>query len=222
MRDVRTPLLIVSLVVTLLLLVVVLGVTLGTPHTDTLLGAMTKLRMQKSVYARAAQRAQKVNKPLLVIGNPRGGWLNSLFPGYGCGDVCLDINGCECPHDDEVTHIKADLLTSLQRMQSNSMVSFESEVLEYVDDIEDVLNELKRVTGSSNNMFAVHLLGTRCGFPRGKDVNTSDALRMPHQRIFTHYPPFHDAYVWTDTPQFASHLYFSRNNLASDRPHLTS
>ena len=32
----------------------------------------------------------------------------------------------------------------------------------------------------------------------------------------------HNAYVWTDTPQFAWHLYFSRKNLASDRPHLTT
>ena len=96
-------------------------------------------------------------------------------------------NGCECPRNTVVTHIKADLLTSLQRMPSDSVVSFESEVLEYVDDIENVVNELKRVTGSSDNMFAVHLLGTRCGFPRGMDVNTGDALCMPHQRILTHH-----------------------------------
>ena len=47
---------------------------------------------------------------------------------------------------------------------SNSVVVFESEVLPYVDDIHEVVAELGRVTGG--DVFAVHLLGTRSGFPR--------------------------------------------------------
>ena len=208
-----------AVIVLVIIVAVVLGITFGTSHTDTMLGAMTKLRMQKSVYKRAKKRAEEVQKPLLVIGNPRGGWLNALFPAYGCGDMCLDINGCECKANENPVHIKADLLTQLKSMPSNSCVSFESEVLCYVDNIADVIRELKRVTG--DDMFAVHLLGTRCGFPKGMDIKASDTLRMPHRQIITHYPPFHPDYMWTSTPQFASHLYFSRKNLASEFPDRT-
>jgi hypothetical protein len=191
-------------------LVALLWLTLGTEHVDTLLGALTKLRMQRHVYAMARRRAKQTGKPLLVIGNPTGGFMNRFVQGYGCGDACVDLNGCECPHGG--TSVKSDLLASLLRMRDDSVVSFESAVLGYVDDIRAVVAELRRVTGG--DMFAVHLLGTRSGFPSGMDISPKDEVRMPHKRIVTHCPPFHHEYLWTETPQFASHLYFSRSGLA--------
>ena len=191
-------------------LVALLWLTLGTEHVDALLGALTKLRMQRHVYAMAQRRARETGKPLLVVGNPTGGLLNRLVQGYGCGDACVDVNGCVCPTGG--TSVKSDLLASLLHMQTDSVVAFESAVLGYVDDIRAVVAELRRVTGG--DMFAVHLAGTRLGFPPGYDINPRDGVRMTHKRIVTHCPPFHPEYVWTETPQFASHLYFSRRGLA--------
>jgi hypothetical protein len=191
-----------------------LWLTLATEHVDVFLGALTKIRMQRHVYALAQRRALDTGKPLLVVGNPTGGWLNRFFQGYGCGDACVDVNGCECPSGESV---KADLLESLRKLRSNSVVTFESEVLPYVDDICGVVSELRRVTGG--DMFAVHLLGTRSGFPSGMDISPKDEVRMPHRRIVTHCPPFHHEYLWTETPQFASHLYFSRRRLAGHECH---
>ena len=191
-------------------LCVLLWITLSTEHVDTFLGALTKIRMQRRVYEMARLRARQTGKPLVVVGNPTGGWLNRFVQGYGCGDACVDVNGCECPRGG--ASVKADLLVSLRRLQSNSVVVFESEVLPYVDDIHEVVAELGRVTGG--DVFAVHLLGTRSGFPGGMDISPKDEVRMPHKRIVTHCPPFHPEYLWTETPQFASHLYFSRKRLA--------
>ena len=191
-------------------LLVLLWLTLATEHVDVFLGALTKIRMQRRVYAMAQRRARETGKPLLVVGNPTGGWLNRFVQGYGCGNACVDVNGCECPNGG--VSVKADLLASLRGLRSNSVVAFESEVLQYVDDIREVVAELGRVTGG--DVFAVHLLGTRSGFPGGMDISPKDEVRMPHKRIITHCPPFHPEYLWTETPQFASHLYFSRKRLA--------
>lgn len=181
------------------------GITFGTHHVDTVLGGWTKIRMQRQVFKRASRRAKDTGKPLLVIGNPRGGFLNRITKTYDCGDACLDINGCTCPKSWAGTHIVADVLEALKTMPTNSHVSFESEVFPYVDDLPPVLAELQRVTGG--DMFSSQCMGVRTGFAPGVDINPADANPITHKRIMTHFPPFSKTYRWVETPEFASWLY---------------
>jgi len=61
----------------------------------------------------------------MVIGNPTGGFMNSLFPAYGCGDLCIDLVGCEkCKKT-----IKGDIVDILKKKSDNSYVVYESGVL---------------------------------------------------------------------------------------------
>ena len=72
---------------------------------------------------------------------------------YGCGDVCIDLHGCDyCKKS-----IKGDVLDILKKLPSDSYVIFESCVLEYLDEKkkELVLKEIKRV--SPNNFFEVRI-----------------------------------------------------------------
>lgn len=108
---------------------------------------------RKNVYNQAKQRADKLQKPLLVVGDPAsGGWVTRLIPfSYGCGDICVDIQGCDACADS----IQADIENVLPRLPSNSCVVFISVVLEYVENIEQVIGQLNRVAGK--NLFVVHI-----------------------------------------------------------------
>lgn len=99
-----------------------------------------------SVYKKAKEASKKQQKQLLVIGNPKSGfWNKNVSPAYGCGDVCLDLIGCnDCP-----TSIKGDVLEQLKNMTTDSYVIYESCVLEYIDQNlrEEVQREINRVSG---------------------------------------------------------------------------
>ena len=84
-------------------------------------------------------------KKLLVIGNPVSGvWNKHIKQAYGCGDICLDLLGCDCP-----IQIKGDILKELKKMNTNSFVIYESCVLEYIDQtkLPEVKKEIDRVSG---------------------------------------------------------------------------
>ena len=100
-----------------------------------------------STFRQAKQHAAAVNKPLLVIGGPKKGFMNSIYPVYGCGDVCIDLHGCECKHS-----LKGDVLEVLLRMSNNRYVIFESCVLEVLDKKKQdlVLKEIERVSGGDS------------------------------------------------------------------------
>jgi len=98
---------------------------------------------RKTIYKLAQQRSNQLKKPLLVIGSPQAGFTHSIFGStYGCGDVCLDLNGCHCNNS-----IKGDLLVELRKMKTNSYVIFESCVLEYIPSrrLAAINKELRRV-----------------------------------------------------------------------------
>lgn len=38
--------------------------------------------------------SKKVHKPLMVIGSSFTDFMNSVYPVYGCGDVCVDLIRC--------------------------------------------------------------------------------------------------------------------------------
>jgi hypothetical protein len=101
-------------------------------------------------YKRAYKLSKKLNKPLMVIGDPYNGRASKVLgKNYGCGDICLDLTGCpKC-----VNSSKGYLEDTLPAFPDNSHVIFVSCVLEYVDDVELVYDQLKRISGG--DMYVV-------------------------------------------------------------------
>jgi hypothetical protein len=100
-------------------------------------------------------RAKKIKRPLVVIGDPYNGkgtkFFNKFLDTYGCGDETIDLTGVpKCENG-----IKSDLFEYLIKQKSNSKVFFISCVLEYIENIDEVIKELYRVAGSSINIFIV-------------------------------------------------------------------
>lgn len=96
-------------------------------------------------------------KPLLVIGsNSTGGLSSRIISGfdinlYGCGDLCVDSLGCDlCPNSrsEKIENV-------LLELNNNSYVIFISCVLEYVDDLPNIIKELERVSGG--DLFVVYI-----------------------------------------------------------------
>jgi hypothetical protein len=91
----------------------------------------------------------------MVIGSPVSGGVSGQISSqlhlYGCGDVCVDMNGCETCTNGITTRIE-DFLPTLE---NNSYVIFISVVLEYVDDLPAVIKDLERVSGG--DLFVVYI-----------------------------------------------------------------
>jgi hypothetical protein len=107
------------------------------------------------MYKKAKKRSKKLNKKLIVIGDPYNGIACRIFSRfyktYGCGDETVDLTGApKCPNG-----IKNDIYKYLKSKPSNYGVIFVSCVLEYIDNINDTIKELYRVSGSSKNLFIV-------------------------------------------------------------------
>ncbi len=104
------------------------------------------------LYNQARTRANKLNRKLVVIGNPTASWKNKLFgSSYGCGDVCIDLAGCECKAGETRTPPQ-EALYALSVMPSDSVVIFESGTKHIVPGLED---EMWRVGGK--NVYSVSL-----------------------------------------------------------------
>lgn len=105
---------------------------------------------RRRIFQKAVLRAQVKGKPLLVIGGPRAGFINQVIgQDYGCGTVCIDLEGCiGCKNGIETR--AEDFLVNLP---DDSFVVYVSCTLEYVDDIELVSGELFRVSG--DDLFVV-------------------------------------------------------------------
>ena len=101
-----------------------------------------------SYYKLAEAASKRTGKPLLVLGDPNSGYIatRNMPIMYGCGDVCTDLTGCPgCPVSTQ--KIKGDALEVLSKMKTNSHVIYTSYTIEYIEDIEPVITELKRVSG---------------------------------------------------------------------------
>ena len=96
-------------------------------------------------YKKALAYSKKINKPLLVVGDPDAGFFNRTFTRvYGCGDLCTDLDGCNNCENSE----KGDILDVLKNKSDKSFVIFESCVLECINDknkIQEISNEMNRV-----------------------------------------------------------------------------
>jgi SAM-dependent methyltransferase len=94
------------------------------------------LRRQQ-VFQVAEAWAKSLNRPLIVIGAPDGG----VTSGYGCGDTTIDLAPTSCPNG------KVLDITKPLPFTDDSVVVFCSCVLEYVDDPNAAISEIRRISG---------------------------------------------------------------------------
>jgi hypothetical protein len=108
---------------------------------------------RSTLYKLAQKRSQKTKRKLIVIGDPNNGKYSRLMgAAYGCGDICIDLSGCPKCKNGKI----GDATEELRKIPSNSAVIFISCVLEYVDNIEELITEIYRVGGNdSQNIFVV-------------------------------------------------------------------
>lgn len=114
--------------------------------------ALIRHRERTAAFQAAIERATALDRRLVVIGDPDAGMHTRLWRAYGCGDVCVDLNGCpRCPMT-----VVADITKGpIPDVADNSSVVFVSCVLEYVTDIDAALREISRIAGSADNVFVV-------------------------------------------------------------------
>ncbi|MHC4618510.1 MAG: hypothetical protein ACYTEQ_12245 [Planctomycetota bacterium] len=105
---------------------------------------------RERVYGAAQKRALAVGRPLVVVGDPDSGLHTSLRRAYGCGDACVDLNGCP-------TCVISHMADIQQRLPfgDDSQVVFVSCVFEYVKNFDAAWNEIIRIAGSPKNIFVV-------------------------------------------------------------------
>ena len=114
--------------------------------------ALIRFRERRAAFEAAVERASALDRRLVVIGDPDAGLHTRLMRAYGCGDVCVDTNGCpKCPMT-----IVADITKGpIPDLADDSAVVFVSCVLEYVIDLDAALREIARIAGSADNVFVV-------------------------------------------------------------------
>lgn len=114
--------------------------------------ALIRFRERRAAFETAVERASALDRRLIVIGDPDAGLHTRLMRAYGCGDVCVDLNGCpKCPMT-----IIADITKGpIPDVADDSAVVFVSCVLEYVTDLDAALREIARIAGSADNVFIV-------------------------------------------------------------------
>ena len=114
--------------------------------------ALIRFRERTAAFKTAAERAAALGRRLIVIGDPDAGMHTRLMRAYGCGDVCVDMNGCpKCP----VTVVADITQGPIPDIADDSAVVFVSCVLEYVKDLDGALREIARMAGSPDNVFIV-------------------------------------------------------------------
>ena len=116
--------------------------------------ALIRFRERSVAFASAMERAIALNRRLVVIGDPDAGFHTRLARAYGCGDICVDLNGCpKCP----MTVIADITKGPIPELAPDSAVVFVSCVLEYVGDLDAALREIARIAGSPDNVFVVNV-----------------------------------------------------------------
>jgi hypothetical protein len=150
-----------------------------------------KLYQQQKLYSQAVKMANKKGKKLIVIGDPIAGFTNKLYAPYDCGDICIDMNGCDCENNAII--YKNKLEDILHKFESDKYVVFESHTLEYVNDIDYVISHINRISGGDIYAFHMHnysLIG-KLGDWFYRYVLGSDSTF-----VITEYPPYQTNYKY--------------------------
>ncbi len=138
--------------------------------------ALGRFQRRKRVFEAATARSVKTGRKLVVVGDPNAGLHTRLVPAYGCGDVCVDLQGCPvCPES-----VIADITKGVKGIEDDSSIVFCCCVLEYVADIEPAMAELKRIAGADENLFLVFVDArslTAYLYPGGKRIAADERGR---------------------------------------------
>ncbi len=114
--------------------------------------ALIRFRERTAAFEMAMERASALGRRLVVIGDPDAGLHTRLMRAYGCGDVCVDLNGCpRCP----VTVVADITKGPIADIADDSAVVFVSCVFEYIAELDVALREVSRIAGSPENLFVV-------------------------------------------------------------------
>lgn len=128
---------------------------------------------RRRVYERALADARASGRPLVVVGAPDQG----VTAGYDCGDLTIDLYGSFCPQT-----LRADITKSLP-LGTDSSVIFVSCVLEYVDDLDAALAELRRVSGGHLHVVRVEPWTLAAYFyPGARRTLSAEVVRAPGRR----------------------------------------
>ncbi len=114
--------------------------------------ALQRWQARRETYDRAARRAAELHRPLVVVGDPDAGAHTRLLRAYGCGDLCIDLNGCPLCKVMQVADLAAG---PVPNVSDDTAVVFVSCVLEYIGDAAAAVRELRRMAGSPENLFTV-------------------------------------------------------------------
>ena len=100
----------------------------------------------KQFYRDALQIAKDTGKELMVIGDPCRGtyfrFVSKYFPNCEHGDITIDLHGCSNCDKMNINDMK-----SLSKFDTNSYVIMETGTISYSDNIEQLLKEIKRISG---------------------------------------------------------------------------
>lgn len=105
---------------------------------------------KRVLYSRAVRCASQEKKELVVLGSPHldiqtGGVVSyatekTVGVGYGCGNTCVDIQGCStCPNS-----YRGDILDYLKTRSAKSCVLFSTGVLEFTEKYDEIKLEIDR------------------------------------------------------------------------------
>lgn len=103
-------------------------------------------------YREARQHADRLGKPLLVVGGPLGSDFHRMFsiPAHGFGDVCLDINPGACRNS--VPYVDADIRDIPFEDQVFGAV-YVSHVLEHLATTADCAQAVRELTRVADRVF---------------------------------------------------------------------
>ena len=100
----------------------------------------------KKFYRDALQISKETGKELMVIGDPCRGtyfrFVSKYFPNCEHGDITVDLYGCSDCNRMNINDLKA-----WSKFDTNSYVIMETGTISYSDDIEQLLKEIKRISG---------------------------------------------------------------------------
>ena len=100
----------------------------------------------KKFYRDALQLSKAKDKKLMIIGDPCRGtyfrFVSKYFPNCEHGDITVDLYGCSDCNRMNINDMKA-----WSKFDTNSYVIMETGTISYSEDIEQLLKEIKRISG---------------------------------------------------------------------------
>jgi hypothetical protein len=141
-------------------------------------------------------RSIEQNKMLIVVGSPLRGLASQILgPSYGCGDLCVDANGCPTC----ATYLSGPVVDLLSRFADNSAVVYAADVIETAPDAAALLHQLARVSGG--DLYIAHLEPTSlAAWTSRRRVYAAPEGPAPNQQVIYRANP------WSPEPVMGLHV----------------